>query len=200
MARKPTDTVTLSLRIREELRRQLEREAKRQERSLNAEIIHRLEQSFRKSDDAELTADALRAAFGGRTGDFFRAVATAMWLIEKRTGKKWHEDKTSSRGVEETILFILRAFTTPVSPEFVFGWKRLVESQDEYAAEMARKYGEPPPHPELYRAAIAAALEALQKMNMAPSDAEIAEAGARLTKSKPPTSKRQPNEPEDEPK
>ena len=50
MARKLQDTVQLKLRFSEALRRRLEREAKRQEQSLNAEIISRLEQSFRKAD------------------------------------------------------------------------------------------------------------------------------------------------------
>src|SRR5262245_45435340 len=47
MARKPTDEVQLKLRFSEALRRQLERVAARNNRSMNAEIIHRLEMSFR---------------------------------------------------------------------------------------------------------------------------------------------------------
>jgi hypothetical protein len=50
MARKNTEIVTLSLRIREELRKRVEREAKRADRSMNAEIAHRLEQSFEHQD------------------------------------------------------------------------------------------------------------------------------------------------------
>jgi Arc-like DNA binding domain len=50
MARKTTEIVSLSLRIREELRKRLEREAKRADRSMNAEIVHRLEQSFQQED------------------------------------------------------------------------------------------------------------------------------------------------------
>jgi hypothetical protein len=46
MARKPTDTVTLSLRIREVLRRQLSQAAKSERHSMNAEIVDRLEKSF----------------------------------------------------------------------------------------------------------------------------------------------------------
>jgi hypothetical protein len=176
MARKPTDTVQLKLRFSEGLRRKLEREAKRNDQSLNSEIVSRLDQSF--SDEG---AEWLKAIYGGRTGDLFRALATAIWLIEKRTGKKWHENRTTCDAVEDAIHFILMAFITPVSAHFAYGWKRLIESRDERAAEMARELGEPPPHPELYRTAIAAALETLQKMDMAPSDAEIAEEGARLT-------------------
>jgi Arc-like DNA binding domain len=46
VARKPTDIVHLKLRFAESLRRQLEREAARNHRSMNTEIIHRLEESI----------------------------------------------------------------------------------------------------------------------------------------------------------
>jgi hypothetical protein len=42
-----------SLRIREELRRRLVQEAKKQERSLNTEIIQRLEHSLKAEDEAQ---------------------------------------------------------------------------------------------------------------------------------------------------
>lgn len=54
MARKPTAIVTLSLRIREELRRRLEQGAKAHQHSMNIEIIKRLEASF---DNEEREAD-----------------------------------------------------------------------------------------------------------------------------------------------
>jgi Arc-like DNA binding domain len=46
MVRKPTELRPLMVRIPESLRRKLEREAAKQDRSMNAEIIHRLDQSF----------------------------------------------------------------------------------------------------------------------------------------------------------
>src|SRR5262249_14797445 len=54
MARKPTDTAHLNLRYPEALRRRLERAAKNNDRSLNTEILHRLEQSFRLEDFREI--------------------------------------------------------------------------------------------------------------------------------------------------
>jgi Arc-like DNA binding domain len=48
--RKPTDTAHLNLRYPEGLRRRLERAGKSKGRSLNSEIVHRLEQSFRRED------------------------------------------------------------------------------------------------------------------------------------------------------
>ena len=44
--RKKTDWVQFKVRFREDLRRRLEAAAKAQERSLNGEIVARLEQSF----------------------------------------------------------------------------------------------------------------------------------------------------------
>jgi Arc-like DNA binding domain len=53
VARKPTDTAHLNLRYPEGLRRRLERAGKSKGRSLNSEIVHRLEQSFRREDFQE---------------------------------------------------------------------------------------------------------------------------------------------------
>ena len=57
MARKPSDIVQPNLRIREELRRRLETEAKKRGVSLNAEMNHRLEQSF--DYDARVVLDGV---------------------------------------------------------------------------------------------------------------------------------------------
>jgi hypothetical protein len=46
LRRKRTDIVQPRLRLREDLRRKLEREAARKKHSLNAEMVHRLEMSF----------------------------------------------------------------------------------------------------------------------------------------------------------
>jgi len=51
MARKPTDTVQLKLRFPEALRRRLEPAATTTDRSMNAEIISRLKQSFERQDN-----------------------------------------------------------------------------------------------------------------------------------------------------
>src|SRR5215831_6623744 len=59
--KKPTDTVQLKLRFLEALRRRLERAAKANDQSLNAEIVSRLDQSFRKEDDANRVAKGAEA-------------------------------------------------------------------------------------------------------------------------------------------
>jgi hypothetical protein len=50
MPRKPTDEVQLKLRFKEKLRQRLSRAAAQSGRSMNAEIIHRLEVSFTEAD------------------------------------------------------------------------------------------------------------------------------------------------------
>jgi hypothetical protein len=61
MARKPTEVVAVTLRIREDLRRRLEREARRDGISLNAEMEKRLEDSF----DLANTGSLIRVLVGG---------------------------------------------------------------------------------------------------------------------------------------
>jgi hypothetical protein len=55
VAKKSTAIVPTMLRIREDLRKRLEREAKKKDHSLNAEMVERLEQSF--VDDAQNQRD-----------------------------------------------------------------------------------------------------------------------------------------------
>jgi hypothetical protein len=57
VARRLTDLVQVNLRLRESLRRKLERESERRGLSLNAEMTRRLEESF----DREELNEALRA-------------------------------------------------------------------------------------------------------------------------------------------
>jgi hypothetical protein len=54
VARKPTDTVKLQLRLTERLRRLLTQAAKDQKRSLNAEILHRLDETFLRQNFSAL--------------------------------------------------------------------------------------------------------------------------------------------------
>ena len=61
MPRNPFDTVQLKLRFPEKLRLQIEAAADRNQRSMNAEIIERLEQSFQRQDQAALAEAAATA-------------------------------------------------------------------------------------------------------------------------------------------
>ena len=61
MPRKRTTTVHFSLRLREDLRRQLEAAANKENRSLNEEMVARLEESF-KRETADKILDKSQAA------------------------------------------------------------------------------------------------------------------------------------------
>jgi Arc-like DNA binding domain len=61
MARKLADTVQLTLRFSEKLRRRLERAAESNAQSMNSEINQRLERSFDRQD---MLAEALALIFG----------------------------------------------------------------------------------------------------------------------------------------
>jgi Arc-like DNA binding domain len=52
MARRKTDMVQFKVRLREDLRKRLEIAAKNQDRSLNSEMVHRLEHSFAPAEEA----------------------------------------------------------------------------------------------------------------------------------------------------
>lgn len=58
--RKPTDIVQLKLRLREELRRKLERAATKKEHSLNTEMVERLDRSFDLESQASDREEILR--------------------------------------------------------------------------------------------------------------------------------------------
>ena len=60
MPRKRTETVNFTLRMREDLRRRLAQIAKKEDRSLNEEIVRRLEQSFSTEDVVQAVEDGYR--------------------------------------------------------------------------------------------------------------------------------------------
>ena len=62
MARRQSETVQLKLRFPEKLRLRIEAAADRNQRSMNSEIVHRLEQSFEKEDRAAELAKMAQAA------------------------------------------------------------------------------------------------------------------------------------------
>jgi hypothetical protein len=83
MARKPTDTVQLKLRFSEALRRRLERAAKANNRSLNSEIVGRLEDSFSSDPAVDKIALAL--------------------FMESVDGKNWKDERMSADTVRIAV-------------------------------------------------------------------------------------------------
>src|SRR5262245_2633204 len=169
MAKKRKEAATPHLRIRIEpaLLARLEKSRKERGRTLTGEIVDRVEGSFRKEDDANLAVDVFRAAFGGPTGELLRAFATAIWLTERRTGKKWHEDIDTSFGASSAVAEIFKWFAH--RPGAAFSATRAAQLKYELStpADTTTRGAK------LGRDANIAALETLQKMGMAPSDAEI---------------------------
>jgi hypothetical protein len=89
MARKPTAIVTLSLRIREELRRHLEQDAKTHQHSMNAEIVKRLEDSFLKQNLAALMREKVEDAFKATTKEVAEEVAKkVVGIVQQKLGEQ----------------------------------------------------------------------------------------------------------------
>src|SRR5262249_16456155 len=171
----------LRIRIEPELLTRLEKSRTANNRTLTGEIVHRIEQTFRKSDDADLATRVYRTAYGEHTGDLLRAFATAIWLIEKRTGKKWHEDAETAlqvnHAIDEIVDWFARQRRDPVMDAARLKYRDLSSTpslSDFWGAMALEKFDDTP-----RVAANTAALEALQKMGMAPSDAEIDEAATK---------------------
>ena len=162
-------TPHLRIRIEPELLARLETSRKTHGRTLTGEIVHRIEQSFRKSEDANLAAETFRAALGGPTGDLLRAIATAIWLIEKRTGKKWNEDPLTVSQVWLATGALLEGFVFPFNAERAFRHFKQMMPSEMLMPFLSRT-----------RIGIDAALAVLQKMDMAPSAEEIDEAGKKI--------------------
>jgi hypothetical protein len=91
MRREPADIAVFTLRLREKLRDQLEREAKKHQTSMNDEIIRRLEDSLRGEDLAEVVKAAIKS-----TMDLRPAVA----LLKKST-MELKQALSEGRGGEE---------------------------------------------------------------------------------------------------
>jgi hypothetical protein len=186
MARKRKGaTPHLRIRIEPELLARLEKSRTANNRTMTGEIVHRIEQTFRKSDDADLATLVYRAAFGERTGDLLRAFATAIWLIEKRTGKKWHEDSETalvvSYAIDEIIDWFARERRDPATDAARLKYRDLSGAPSEFwlqrgAAAVATALEK---YDTTRVAADMAALETLRIMGMAPSDAEIDEAATK---------------------
>jgi Arc-like DNA binding dprotein len=106
--RKKTDIVQFKLRIREALRRRLEANARFQERSLNSEIAHRLENSFEQEKNA-LILELLLARGAGL--ELIRAVASVL----SHAGQDWNTPP-KSHAVSEAIRKYIAVLSGELEP------------------------------------------------------------------------------------
>jgi len=86
MVRKPTAIVTLTLRLREDLRRKIEREAAKREHSLNIEIVERLEASF-VGDQIMASAERSNATIRADIKKFTDLATSLMERLDKEDTK-----------------------------------------------------------------------------------------------------------------
>ena len=86
MPRPKSATVDLKVRMKEPLRARIEKSAKLGGRSLNAEVVRRLESSFAREEQVS------EALGGDELYALFRMLGAATNLIEERLGKSWSSD------------------------------------------------------------------------------------------------------------
>lgn len=105
--RKKTDTVQLSkIRMREDLRLKLKRDADKKDVTLNAEIVDRLERSY-------LQSEQMAQMFGGeRNAALFRSFAGMIGLIESQTGQAWNTDEYTRAKVRAALIALLTLHST----------------------------------------------------------------------------------------
>lgn len=96
--RSRSDTVQLKARMKEPLRAKLEAAAEAKGISLNAEMVHRLEQSF--------LADEFLGGPGNATAA--KLVGLILQDVEARTGKSWREDKDTYYGAFAAVATVMR--------------------------------------------------------------------------------------------
>jgi predicted HicB family RNase H-like nuclease len=89
MARKSTETVAITLRIREELRRKLEGAAKRNDVSLNAEMANRLEASFELPERLRRRLEHEAAQQGhSMNAEIVRRLDLSFWSLDRETTRQ----------------------------------------------------------------------------------------------------------------
>jgi hypothetical protein len=103
--RKHTDIVPLTLRLREDLRRRLESDAKRRNDSINNAVIERLEASFAEDTQFGLV-EALTG--GGDSAQLLKLIARAL-LMQSIAGGNWKGAPESAQAVKDAIGFIVDA-------------------------------------------------------------------------------------------
>jgi hypothetical protein len=116
MARKPKEAPHLRVRIEPTLLARLEKAREKSGRTLTGEIVHRIEQTFRKNEDVDL-----RDAFlgGDDTAKALQGIANAMRL-ETAAGTPWSKDQEKVKAVRTAAdLIIAGTAGMPVTMELV---------------------------------------------------------------------------------
>jgi hypothetical protein len=107
VTRKPNDVVQLSkIRMREQLRKTLAREAEKNNRTLNAEIVERLAESLSRNEMAEM---GRAMAHGFSSGDQVNAELLLQIVFELRQTKSgWSLTKETTDKMADSLANIVR--------------------------------------------------------------------------------------------
>jgi hypothetical protein len=98
MARKAAEFVQFKLRVTEKLRRDLEREAKKNHRSANSEAVERLSKSFEADAAGHWNTFMMTLIGGGKNTDLLH------WLASKMSKDwNWSDDAESRQRMVEEI-------------------------------------------------------------------------------------------------
>jgi hypothetical protein len=123
MTRKPYQTVQLKLRFPEKLRLRIQSAAERSERSMNSEIVHRLEKSFEKDDLAALVSSAADAAAKPAAKAAASMVELALYAIFRQLAESkkllLSEDEHEELLVRQSLLATAPHLFTPPTGEGV---------------------------------------------------------------------------------
>jgi hypothetical protein len=109
-ARKKTDIVQLKLRLREELRRKLEHAATKNDRSLNIEMVERLEASFeqeRRSHEVEDIRVALESE-RQRLSDQIKEMQSALMAQAAALAEEAQITRSGDQELRTTIREVLK--------------------------------------------------------------------------------------------
>jgi Arc-like DNA binding domain len=117
MVRKSQELRPVMTRIPEGLRRRLEREAELNRRSMNTEIVHRLDESFQTEE-----------AYGGRhMSAMFRALASHLALASAKAGRDWAKNDQVRDEIAQAFVDLLAKNL----PQFHSVWIRTVGQHGE---------------------------------------------------------------------
>ena len=116
--RKTTDYIQINVRMREALRAKLETSAKRNDESLNREIVDRLERSF---DRQELLIDAMTLTYGEHLSGLLMVMARAMadagkmgvFVSDPRSKANWWDVPFAYNEAAIAALIVLKSFRPP---------------------------------------------------------------------------------------
>jgi hypothetical protein len=105
MARKPKETTHLRVRIESALLARLEKAREKSGRTLTGEIVHRIELTFRKEEDADLGSALLG---GDDTAKALNLIANAMRLeTVAEDGTPWSKDQEKTEAVRTAAHLII---------------------------------------------------------------------------------------------